>query len=173
MHIVVDMAERRSGGVLIAIGIFKVVKVALLVLAGLAALKLLHRDAESEVWNWIERFNVNPTRPIVQKALGGAGQLDAKKLHEVIATSFTYAVLLSIEATGLLLRKRWGEYATVLITGSLLPFEIWELCKEVTATRVIALAVNLAIVVYLIVRLVKHRREDRRPRQGAMRPAHA
>jgi uncharacterized membrane protein (DUF2068 family) len=155
------MAERRSGGVLVAIGIFKMVKVTLLLVAAFAALRLLHRDPEAWLWHWIDRFNVDPTRPIVRKVLGGSEHVHEGTLWKVIITSFTYAVLMSVEGVGLILRKHWAEWATVFITGSLLPFELWELHKHVTATRIIALILNVAIVVYLVVRLVKQRHHPR------------
>jgi uncharacterized membrane protein (DUF2068 family) len=173
MRIFSAMAEQRSSGVLIGIGIFKLVKVVILLVAGFAAVELLHRDPQSELWRWIEHFNINPTQPIIERALGKASDVDSAELWKVIVTAFTYAVLLSIEGIGLLLKKHWAEYFTVFITGSLLPFEIWELHKGLTATRVIALIVNVAIVVYLIVRLVKQRHDKKRPRAGALRPSHA
>ena len=61
-----------------------------------------------------------------------------------------YAVLEAIEAVGLWLQKRWGEYLTLIATAALLPLEIYELVRGVSAFKVIALVVNIAIVVYLL-----------------------
>jgi uncharacterized membrane protein (DUF2068 family) len=61
-----------------------------------------------------------------------------------------YALLEAVEAVGLWRQRRWAEYLTLVATAALLPLEIYELFKGVTALKVIALVVNVAIVVYLL-----------------------
>ena len=48
--------------------------------------------------------------------------------------------------------------AAVGITASLLPFEFYELCHRLTATGVIITVINILILWYLIVQLMKDRR---------------
>ena len=55
-----------------------------------------------------------------------------------------------IEATGLWLMKRWGEYFAVVATGVFLPIEVYELTEKVTVLRILLLAVNVAAVVWLV-----------------------
>ena len=38
-----------------------------------------------------------------------------------------YTAVVLAEGTGLWLRRAWAEWLTVLATGSLIPFELWEL----------------------------------------------
>ena len=57
------------------------------------------------------------------------------------------------EGVGLLLRRHWAEYVAVVATASFLPLEAYELIQHVRPTRVLIVAANLAIVLYLIVRL--------------------
>ncbi len=61
-----------------------------------------------------------------------------------------YGLLQLLEATGLWLMKRWGEYVAVVATSLFLPLEIYELVERVTALRVLALVVNLFLVAYLV-----------------------
>lgn len=61
-----------------------------------------------------------------------------------------YAGLQIIEAVGLWLVQRWGEYFAVVATSLFLPLEIYELVERVTALRIAALLVNIAAVVWLI-----------------------
>src|SRR6185369_7040766 len=61
-----------------------------------------------------------------------------------------YGVLQLVEATGLWLVKRWGEYFAVVATSLGLPIEIYELSEKVTWLRVGALVINVAAVVYLL-----------------------
>jgi uncharacterized membrane protein (DUF2068 family) len=61
-----------------------------------------------------------------------------------------YALLEASEAVGLWMGKRWAEYLTFVATSVLLPFEIWELSISVTTLKLIAFAINVAVVVYLL-----------------------
>ena len=64
--------------------------------------------------------------------------------------SFIYAVLFATEGTGLLLLKRWAEWMTIIITGSLIPVEIWECFRHPHWTKFLLLVFNAALVGYLI-----------------------
>lgn len=61
-----------------------------------------------------------------------------------------YALLEGIEAVGLWYAKRWAEYLTFVATSVFLPLEIYEIAHRVTVTKVVALVINLAVVVYLL-----------------------
>jgi uncharacterized membrane protein (DUF2068 family) len=58
-----------------------------------------------------------------------------------------------IEGVGLLLRQRWAEYFTVLVTGSFVPLELYELTRRSTVTRMLLIGVNVAVVWYLVVHM--------------------
>jgi uncharacterized membrane protein (DUF2068 family) len=62
-----------------------------------------------------------------------------------------YAVIEVIEAVGLWLARRWGEYFAMVATSLGLPLEIYELSRSVTVTTSLLLAVNLALVLYLAI----------------------
>ncbi len=61
-----------------------------------------------------------------------------------------YALIELIEAVGLWLMKRWGEYFAVIATSVFLPLEIYELTEKITAMRLIALLVNIVAVIWLL-----------------------
>jgi len=67
--------------------------------------------------------------------------------------AFFYAALFAAEGVGLYLRKRWAEYLVVIVTGSLLPFEIYEIYVHATWWKFVIVLGNLLIVGYLIHRL--------------------
>lgn len=67
--------------------------------------------------------------------------------------TFVYAALLLTEGTGLLLRKRWAEYFTIITTACLIPLEVYEIVRRVTAVKTAILIINFAIVAYLIARV--------------------
>jgi len=62
-----------------------------------------------------------------------------------------YALLELVEAVGLWWGRRWAEYLTFVATTVLLVPELYELSTRVTPTKIVALVVNIAVVVYLLV----------------------
>ena len=144
---------------MLAIGIFKLVKGLLLVATGLGALSLLHKDLFDTIGRWVTVLRVDPDNHYIHAAIGKLLNVTPKQLREISAGTFFYAALLLTEGIGLLLRKHWAEYFTVITTAGLIPLEIYELVKHFTAVKVAVLVVNVAIVVYLVMRL----RSERRP----------
>ena len=71
-------------------------------------------------------------------------------LDLVAAALALYAVIELIEATGLWLAKRWGEYFAAVATALFLPIEIYELTEHATKFKIATLAVNVFAVVYLL-----------------------
>ncbi len=71
-------------------------------------------------------------------------------LYLVGAAIAGYGVLEGVEAVGLWFGKRWAEYLTFVATIVFIPYEIDELIKSITALKVVALVINLAIAVYLL-----------------------
>jgi uncharacterized membrane protein (DUF2068 family) len=68
-----------------------------------------------------------------------------------IALAFAaYAVIEFVEAVGLWLVQRWGEYFAVVATSVFLPLEVYELTEKVTAVRTIAFLINVVAVVWLL-----------------------
>ena len=55
-----------------------------------------------------------------------------------------------VEAVGLWYQKRWAEYLTFIVTASLLPLEIYELAQRLTAFKILAFVINVAVVAYLL-----------------------
>ena len=68
-----------------------------------------------------------------------------------IAVGLTaYAAIELVEAVGLWLMRRWGEYFAVIATSVFLPWEIYELTDKITALRLIAFVINIVAVVWLL-----------------------
>jgi uncharacterized membrane protein (DUF2068 family) len=72
------------------------------------------------------------------------------RLKLVALALAAYAALQAVEGVGLWLQRRWAEYLAAIATSVFLPLEIYELTQAVTALKVVALVVNLAIVAYLL-----------------------
>jgi uncharacterized membrane protein (DUF2068 family) len=68
----------------------------------------------------------------------------------VSAGVLAYGVLELVEAVGLWLMRRWGEYVAVVGTAVFIPLEIYEIVERVTWLRLVALLLNLFAVVYIL-----------------------
>jgi uncharacterized membrane protein (DUF2068 family) len=74
----------------------------------------------------------------------------AGTLNLVALGLVAYGVLELVEGVGLWLAKRWAEYLTVIATAAFLPYEVSELLKSVTVTKLGAFLINVLAVVYLL-----------------------
>lgn len=135
------------------IAIFKFIKATLLMVTGIGALRLAHQDIFAYAADLVGKFHLNPGNHFVMQVLARTAHVTPRRLHELGIGAFVYAALFLAEGIGLWSLKRWGEWITVLITGSLLPFEIYELSDRLTLPRAAVLVLNAAIVWYLVVRL--------------------
>ena len=61
-----------------------------------------------------------------------------------------YGALELLEAVGLFLLKRWGEYVAAVGTSIFLPYEVYELLHKITPLKTGAFLLNVAAVVYLV-----------------------
>ena len=107
-------------------------------------------DIGDVVEHRILALGLDPGNRFVDSLLSKTSHLRPEQIKELGLGSFLYAGLFLAEGTGLWLRKRWGEWLTVIITGSLLPVEALEIYRHPRAVKVMVLVVNLAIVAYLI-----------------------
>jgi uncharacterized membrane protein (DUF2068 family) len=67
------------------------------------------------------------------------------------AAAAVYAALEGTEAVGLWLSRRWAEYLTFIATIVFVPYEVYELTSSITWLKLLTLAINLLIVIYLLV----------------------
>jgi uncharacterized membrane protein (DUF2068 family) len=83
---------------------------------------------------------------LIQKALSA----NHSTLQLVALGVLAYGLLELLEAIGLWLMKRWGEYVAVVGTGIFVPLEIYELLEKQTWLRIVAFALNVFAVVYIV-----------------------
>jgi len=145
-------AKNRSQrhGALLAIAVFKFVKGAVLLALAFGALTFLHKDVALEVQHWLDQLRIDPDNKFIGALLSKLQLVHTKELKEISALGAGYAALFLTEGTGLLFRKRWAEWLTIVATSSLMPIEVYELVEKFTGVRLFALLINAAVVLYLI-----------------------
>jgi uncharacterized membrane protein (DUF2068 family) len=149
-------SSKSSSFVLILIGLFKLFKALLLIAVGIGAIKLLHKDIVSTVVHWTQLLRVDSDNRFVHGMLVKIFHATPKQLKELSVGTFLYAGLFATEGIGLLLRKRWAEYFTIVTTSGLIPLEIFELARHFSATKLVVAFVNTLIVWYLVARVRSH-----------------
>jgi uncharacterized membrane protein (DUF2068 family) len=145
-----ERSHLHGGGALLVIAVFKFIKGAVLLALAFGALSFLHKDVAAEVEHWLDQLRIDPDNQFIGGLLSKLRLVHSKELKELSALGVAYAGLFLTEGTGLLFRKRWAEWLTIVATSSLMPIELYELIKEFTGVRLLALLINAAVVLYLI-----------------------
>ncbi|GAC1429860.1 MAG: DUF2127 domain-containing protein [Terriglobales bacterium] len=147
------MHSRSNTTSLRLIAVFKLFKAALLIVVAISALKLIHKDVGDVAERWAEALRLDSGNRFIDAAIQKASNLTPQHIKALSLGSMIYAALFLTEGLGLWFQKRWAEWLTVIITSSLLPIEIYEIFRRETPMKFVVLAINIAIVAYLIVRI--------------------
>ena len=103
--------------------------------------------------HWVDVLHFDPENRFIHRLIERSFGVEPKHLKEISAGTFFYSSLLLTEGIGLLLRKRWAEYFTVISTAVFIPLEVYEIFHRFRWMKVGVLAVNVAIVWYLVRRI--------------------
>jgi len=141
--------------VLRLIALFKFFKTSVLIVTGIGILRLMHNDAATTLDHWFARLGLAPGNRFVDYAISKAANIPPNRIKDLGLGSFVYAGLFLTEGIGLWMLKHWAEWFTVVITASLIPFEVWEIHRHTTAVKILVLLINIAVVAYLLYRLRK------------------
>jgi uncharacterized membrane protein (DUF2068 family) len=132
------------------IAAFKLVKALGLIIVAFAAFNLVQSRHVMTLADWVAQLPFHQGHrfavAMVDKLLG----VGPRKFLAIGIVSCVYASVFVVEGWGLWREKRWAEYLTVIVTASLIPFELWEIFRHFTWLKIAALALNIAIVWYLV-----------------------
>ena len=96
------------------IGAFKLAKGLILIVVGLGALHLVHRDLSETAVTITRRFHLAPGNRYLDLALSRFLSLDARQLRQISAGTFCYAALLLTERLGRALNITQGRGSQIL-----------------------------------------------------------
>jgi uncharacterized membrane protein (DUF2068 family) len=156
-----DRSRSRHLGLKV-IGVLKLISGAMALLVGIGVFRFLGHDPGPRAERLITHLGLDPHNRIIHEAISRITGIDRAHLRALEVGTFFYAALHTIEGTGLILGYNWAEYLVIVATGSLIPFEVYEIARRFTPVRVTLFVVNVAIVVYLIFNLRRDRRERSR-----------
>src|SRR5271165_2096680 len=135
---------------IVAIGIWKLLEAVLFILLGIGALKLLHADLVDVVTRFIIDLRFDTEGRFASLILDKVAMIDPHRLKQISIAIFAAAGLHLLEGIGLVLRKVWAEYVTLILTASFLPWELFEIIRHMTWIKIVLTLLNFAVVVYLV-----------------------
>ncbi len=143
---------------LVLIAVYKFLLALMFIAVGVGALRLLHKDIDDVISQIGDMLRFNPESRFVNFLYDRASLINDPLLRRIGALAFSYAALSLAEGIGLYLEKAWGEFLTLAITASFLPWEIFEIFHRLTWVRVGLLVVNVLVFIYLLNIVTRHRK---------------
>jgi len=126
---------------------------------------LVHRDLNEVALKFITFARISPENHYARILLEKAGVVDAGELRKAGIAASIYASILLLEGLGLWFGAWWAEYVVVVTTGLFVPEELRATILRFTWGKAAVLAVNSAILAY-VVRIVVLRFRERRRNSG-------
>jgi len=147
--------------VLRAVAALEFFKGVFVVVMGVCALALVHKDAWLIAESLLTRLRISTDRRSAQIFLDFADSVTDARLWAAASVALAYAVLRFTEAYGLWKARTWAEWVALVSGALLLPLEVRELFRGITFWRCALLIGNLAIVCYMLYVILQNRRERR------------
>ena len=144
-----EIEARHSLGLRI-IAIYKAVKTVCLIIVAIFAFGLHQEKNFDHLVHALEHLSLTDSNGLRWQLVQLLEEMGPGKFVAIGLVALAYAVIFATEGTGLWLRKHWAEWFTVIATGSLIPFEIYEVFHKFNLLKLAALLANVAIVIYLV-----------------------
>jgi uncharacterized membrane protein (DUF2068 family) len=136
----------------------RLVRAALLIGVGVILLTHVHADWVDLARSYAARAGLDPSRNETGRLISSLARFGPRQLQRGGEIAIGYGLLETIEGYGLLRRRQWGEYLTVVSTALLFVPEIHELLTRPTGLKWGGFLLNVVIVVYLVIRIIRRRR---------------
>jgi uncharacterized membrane protein (DUF2068 family) len=153
-------ARKHHNQWLVLIAVFKFAQASVFILIGLGAHRLLHKDVADEIELFARHLRFNPESKLINFILDRASLVNDPLLRRIGLAAFSYSALCIAEGLGLYLEKAWGEFLTLVITASFLPWEVFEIIRRLTWLHAGLLIINVLVFIYLL-KLVSERTRER------------
>ena len=141
-----------------AVALLEALKGAIVIGAGFGLLTLLHRDVRHLAIALVTRLHIDPERHDAGVFLNAAAQLTDARLWGLAALAFVYSALRFAEAYGLWRARSWGVWLGAAGGAIYIPVELYEMWHRPGLLKLATLALNAAIVAYLVWNLYRQRR---------------
>src|SRR3954447_14352939 len=148
---------RTSSAGLRAVASFEAFKGIAVVLLGIVLL-IYHSHAEDLTESMLDHLHIDEDRRIGQLLMHAASQVSDARLWTIAGAALTYSTVRFVEAWGLWNRRIWAEWFALLSGAMYLPWEILKVAQRASAERLVVLAINVLIVLYMLYIRIRERR---------------
>jgi uncharacterized membrane protein (DUF2068 family) len=121
----------------------------------------VHKDVWLYAESLLALFHISTDRRSAQLFLDFADSVTDARLWAAARIAFAYTALRFTEAYGLWNCRTWAEWVALVSGALLMPLEIRELLRGVTALRSALFLGNLAVVFFMLYVILSNRRERR------------
>jgi uncharacterized membrane protein (DUF2068 family) len=156
------VAAQTENRTLFVIGVFKIIKATLFLIAALSVFHIVHKDTQVELRQVLHAFRISGDREFAKQLLLKANIVTTSRKQFIGCVLAVYAALFATEGTGLILRKRWAEWFTAIMTSTGVPIEVYEMLHKASALKLAALVINILIVLFLVFHLLRSTRRTAR-----------
>jgi uncharacterized membrane protein (DUF2068 family) len=121
------------------------------IVLGFWVLKFLDQNIDDSVILMCRFMGFDLGNPYVQYLVERASMLGNTTIISVSIMLLSSSLLSYVEGYGLLMRRSWGEWCSVISTTSFIPFEIYAMVLGgITPIKVGILIFNILVIIYLI-----------------------
>ena len=142
---------------------FEAAKGVIALAAGFGLLGLLPHAWRAVAHEIAGRLHLNPAKGRSGLFLRLLENLADARLWVLAALALAYSAARFTEAYGLWRARRWAQWFAALSGGIYIPFELYALSRGVSAIKLAALLINVAVVAYMV-RALRSRRRTARTR---------
>lgn len=139
------------------IALFEAAKGALVIVAGIGLIALLHRDAQALAEAIVTRLHLNPASRYPTIFLQLAAHPSESRLWAIGGSAAMYAAMRFAEAYGLWHRRAWGNWLGVWSGGIYVPVELYEAITRPSWLHTSLAVANVVVVIYLAQGLARHK----------------
>jgi uncharacterized membrane protein (DUF2068 family) len=152
-----------------AVASFEFIKGIFVLLIGLCAVLLVHKDAWLIAESLLARLHISTDRRSAQMFLDFADRLTDASLWAAAELALAYSILRFVEAYGLWRQRTWAEWLAFVSGTLFLPLEIRGLMRGITWLRSVVFVANIGIVLYMwyLLRAGRQRRREQQPETPA------
>ncbi len=143
-----------------AVASFEALKGVLVILLGILLL-FVHTHAEDFAESLLYHLHIDTDRRFGHMLMHAAEQVSDARLWMIAGAAFTYAGVRFVESWGLWHRRVWAEWFALLSGALYLPLEIFKVAEKADWERVLVLAVNVVIVLYMLYIRLRAQQDNR------------
>jgi len=122
----------------------------IVVLAGLGAFSMRHRDIWGIAESFLEFFHVNPYHRYVGVFIDLISRVSDVRLWKIAVVAGIYVILRFVEAYGLWYALPWAEWMAAVTGAIYIPFETLDFIRRPSFFRLAVIVVNALVVVYML-----------------------